>query len=891
MTDSDFEFEIKEFDDEIADLDKQLAKGNSKKGNKELLIVESPKKTAKIASFLGKNFIVKSSKGHIRNLVKKGLGLDVNNNFKPTYVITDRDHERVVIDLKKALKECHTVWLATDYDREGEGIAWHVAEVLKLQQSKVKVHRIIFTEITKKAITNAIKNPQKLDQNMVYSQQARQALDKLIGYRVSSTLHHRFKNYHLSAGRVQSVAVKLIMERENEIKQFESSNYFKVDSIFQLNKHKKESTGGTIKAVLDKTFDELDEARQFIEDCKDSKYKVDNIKTSNTKRKPSPPFTTSSLQQEASSKIGYSPKRTMQIAQKLYEGGHITYMRTDSVALSEEALNGAKEKITKLFGDKYSNETRYKNKKKSSQEAHEACRPCKMNVSDVTNITDPEQGRLYKLIWARTMACQMSPAQVQIKNIKIRMDNRDEVFVAKGEEIKFDGFLAVWNMVKSSKGKTKKVKSDEDSEDDDGIADEDNEMQVFYDLKKDQSLYYININATEKLTKPPHGRFTEASLVKKMEDLEIGRPSTYASIVSTIQARDYVERRSQEGTTVEGTSIQLIYPKKVNEETVYNKLDSERNKLFLTDLGKLTCEYLSDNFIDIMDYKFTAEVENMLDDIAQGKKIWYEVVKSVYDKFNPIVEKIVGQSGGSYERLLGTDPNTGHNINVIIARFGPCICLTHPEDKKKNKYIGLDKNMIESVTLEEALQLLHYPCKLGKYEETEVIIKKGPRGFYLNHGQQNYGFETNEGEFNLYETVTLKKAIKYIKTQEKEKVSNVFAEYDNGKVRVLRGKFGPYICYQASPDNKVNVTIPKKYEPSEISLDECMELITNKMNKYKNKIKAVDKQKKKERRLKESKTDKTAAKKEIKSKAKTSGKTSGKPVKKGKKKVTKCELD
>jgi DNA topoisomerase-1 len=876
MSDSDIEFEIKDFNQEIDELDKQY-NSSKKKGNKQLLLVESPKKTAKIASFLDNSFIVKSTKGHIRNLEKKGLGVDVDDNFKPKYDFTDMDHKKIVIDLKKILKDCHTVWLATDYDREGEGIAWHVYDVLGLaKNTKIKVHRIIFTEITKKAILSAIKNPQVLDQNMVYSQQTRQILDKLLGYRVSRTLHCRFKNYHLSAGRVQSVACKLIMEREKDINKFKSNNFFRIDGTFRINK-KHKSGDGSIKANLDNEFDNIDETRQFIEDCQNAKFEVSSIKTTNTKRKPSPPFTTSSLQQEASSRLGYSPKRTMQIAQRLYEGGHITYMRTDSFALSEDVLDQAKDKITKMFGSEYHKETKYKSKKKSSQEAHEACRPCKMDVSDVTSVTNAEQSRLYKMIWGRTMACQMSPADVEIKTVKITIDNRDEKFVAKGEDIKFDGYLAVWNKLRG-KSKKKKNDEDEDDNDDDVFAIEDDNLQIFKTLDKKQKLYYTNINAIEKLTKPPHGRFTEASLVKKLEDLEIGRPSTYASIVATIQNREYVIRRNQEGTIVEGTAIHLIYPEKVNEEKINNKMDAEKNKLFPTELGKLVCEYLVEHFHEIMDYKFTANVENMLDEIAQGNKTWYKVIKEVYNKFNPIVEKLTGKGGTtSYERLLGQDPETGYNVVVIMARYGPVVCLSHPDDKKQNRYSGIESDQIQSITFDTAMELLKYPFKVGSNNDADIYIKKGPNGFYLNHGTKNYSLETNEGEYNLYKSLSLKKAIKYIEEKEKEKSSNVFAEFCKGKIRVLNGKYGPYISYDNN-GTKVNVKVSSKYDPADISEEECMELINNKLKKDTHKGKYVAKKDK----VKKAKTNS-----EVKPKAKTKAKTN----KKSEKKVVKSTTD
>lgn len=839
MSDSE-DFQFEDYDQQLAKLDKK-PKGKGKKGTKQLVIVESPAKTKKIGGFLGSDFIVESSVGHIRILGGKGIGLgvDVHDNFKPTYQVDDR-HKKVVVNLKKKLKECHTVWLATDFDREGEGIAWHCYDVLGLDKSKIKVNRIVFKKITKKDIIHAVKNPTELDQNMVNAQQARQILDKLLGFRVSGTLHKRFNNYTLSAGRVQSVAVKLILERENDIKKFESSIYFKVDGQFQTNNPKKDKKSkGYIHGQLNTNFDNLDKAKKFIEDCKDAKFKVNDIKTTNSKRKPSPPFTTSSLQQEASFKLGYSPQRTMQAAQRLYEGGHITYMRTDSLMLAGEALDGARDKIIKDFGEKYHKETRYKTKKSSSQEAHEACRPCNMDVSDVTSKTNTEQARLYKLIWARTMASQMSPANVEIKTVKIEMDNRDELFVAKGEDIKFDGFLAVWSRIKNKKSSTKKgADQDYEAEEDDNeeeMDENEKQMALFKKLEKDKKLYYNSVNAVEKVTKPPHARFTEASLVKKLEDLEIGRPSTYATIIANIQKRGYVQRKNQEGTVVEGTSIHLVYPGDVTSKKVTNKLDAEKNKLFITDLGKLTCEYLMENFDDIMDYKFTAHVENMLDEIAQGKKVWYKVIKSVYDKFNPVVENIIkqfktGGGSGSYERLLGQDPDTGRNVVVLVARYGPVVCLTHPDDKKKCKYSGLDKNKIESVTFEEAMNLLKYPYTIGQWQGADVIIKRGPNGYYLHYNGKNYSLETNEDEDNLYETVTLDIAIKYIEKKAKEISSTCFAEFNKGKIRVLMGKYGPYIAYD-NKGKRVNIKVPAIYKPDEITKEECMEIINKKLKK------------------------------------------------------------
>ena len=879
MSDSDSDFQFEDYDQQLEKLDKKT-KGKGKKGTKQLVIVESPAKTKKIGGFLGSDYIVESSVGHIRILGGKGIGLgvDVHDKFKPTYQIDDK-HKKVVLNLKKKLKECHTVWLATDFDREGEGFAWHCYDVLGLEKSKVKVNRIVFKKITKKDIIHAVKNPTQLDHNMVNAQQARQILDKLLGFRVSSTLHRRFNNYTLSAGRVQSVAVKLILERENDIKKFESSIYYKVDGQFQTNNPKKgKESKGYIHGQLSTNFDELDKAKEFIEDCKDAKFTIKDIKTSNSKRKPSPPFTTSSLQQEASSKLGYSPQRTMQAAQRLYEGGHITYMRTDSLMLAEEALNGARDKIVQDFGEKYHNETRYKTKKSSSQEAHEACRPCNMSVSDVTSKTNAEQGRLYKLIWARTMASQMSPANVEIKTVKIEMDNRDELFVAKGEDIKFDGFLAVWNRIKGKKAAKKSADQDYEAEDDDNEAEMDEnerQMKLFKKLEKDKKLYYNSINAVEKVTKPPHGRFTEASLVKKLEDLEIGRPSTYASIIGNIQKRGYVQRKNQEGTIMEGTSLHLTYPGEVTSKKVVNKLDAEKNKLFITDLGKLTCEYLMDNFDDIMDYKFTAHVENMLDEIAQGKKVWYKVIKSVYDKFNPVVEKIIGQfksgsgGGGSYERILGQDPDTGRNVVVLVARYGPVVCLTHPDDKKKCKYSSLDKNRIESVTFEEALNLLKYPYTIGQWQGADVIIKNGPNGYYLHHSGKNYSLETNEGEDNLHETVTLDMAVKYIEQKAKETSSTCFAEFNKGKIRVLMGKYGPYIAYD-NRGKRINIKVPAIYKPDEITKEECMEIINKKLKKD-----IVDK---KDVKGKEKKTT-TGAKKKTTTAAKPKKTTTAKPKK------------
>ena len=660
---------------------------------KNLVIVESPAKINKLQSFLGSDYIVMASYGHFRDLDPYKLSVDLENNFEPEYIITSEKKEKkekkekthkkknVVKEWKYQMKNCDTVYLASDFDREGEAIAWHIKEVLKLKENNSK--RIVFTEITKSAILKAVKNPTTIDINMFYAQQARRVLDRIIGYLVSPILWKQIQssykeNNSLSAGRVQSVLVKLVLEREKEIKDFESSNYFKIGGSFKYKK-------STLQADLnnEKDFKTSKKVRKFLEECSQSEFFIDEIKTRKTKRQPPLPFITSSLQQEASSKLGINPKETMSIAQKLYEKGYITYMRTDSLALAEEALQNIKDKVIKEFGEEFyqlnDNKTKVKKSKKKkekeddkkTQDAHEACRPTKFNKN---TLTDDEsisyrENRLYKLIWNRTVMSQMKPAECDITTIKIKMKNGSKVnkyyFVSKKELITFLGYLKVLEFQK-----------DEQNNDSEEVID---------DIKvvKGDSLTYNNITALEKVTKPPQGRYNEASLIKKLDELGIGRPSTYATMISNVQDRSYVEKKTLKGTEKE--MIKFILKDEIVEEKEKVKVGGEKDKLFPTDLGEIVLKFLQEHFADILDYKFTAHVENQLDEVAKGVISWQDVIDETYQKIKPKLEEFnttLSLEKDKYTRVLGKDPETNGEISTYIGKYGPLVQLKTPLEKK-----------------------------------------------------------------------------------------------------------------------------------------------------------------------------------------------------------------
>ena len=798
---------------------------NSNKKKKNLVICESPAKITKIQSFLGDNYIVKASFGHFMDLPAKSLSVDLENGFNPIYGISN-GKENVVRDLKNEMKKCDNLFLASDFDREGEAIGWHVQNVLKVPTSKTK--RIIFTEITKKAILNAVKNPTTLDINMFYSQQARRVLDRVIGYLISPILWSQIQSSYkekksLSAGRVQSVVVKLIIERENLIQEFEGKPLYKIKGSFKLPIDK--MTPIIIEAEYTKDIDNRATLDKLLAIWKLDKFFIQDIKTKNTKRNPPQPFITSTLQQDASSKLGISPKETMSIAQKLYEKGHITYMRTDSLALSDEALENIKKKVVKEFGEEYYQENKHKSKDKNSQEAHEACRPCKFSkhsLEDLDSITYREN-RLYKLIWQRTVMSQMKPAKVEITSTKIGYKNEEDLvenkqFVSKKEFIIFEGFLKVSSLFKHN----------EDDGDGDGEATcreatcgSIDDKKLLKKLKVGMDCNYNNITANQKYTKPPQARFTEASLIKKLDELGIGRPSTYSNMVTTVQERNYVDKKSIEGKEVKLENIKLINGHiEVKEEN--GKIGGDKNKLFPTSIGEIVNKFLLDNFAEIIDYQFTAHIEEELDLIAKGDKPWNGIVQEIYDMIKPkLPENTIsnGKEKDKYRRILGNCPNTGLEVLTYIGKFGPLVQLK--DTGSNNKFAPLKDIKIEEVTLEQALQLLQYPKTLGKYNKKVVTLNKGQYGLYLKYDSKNFSIEE---EFDL------KKAKEFLKEKLENPQSNEGgAERKSGELRkigevsIKTGKFGPYFQF-----NGKNYNIPKSYDPMNLTMKQIQELIKKK---------------------------------------------------------------
>ncbi|GAB4452946.1 MAG: type I DNA topoisomerase [Bacteroidia bacterium] len=762
-----------------------MATKKSEKG-KELVIVESPAKAKTIQKFLGENFVVKSSFGHIRDLPKNDTGVDIQNNFEPTYVI-DPDKKKVIDELKKESKEANTVWLASDEDREGEAIAWHLSEALNLPKEKRK--RIVFHEITKKAIEQAIKNPRDIDFNLVNAQQARRILDRLVGYELSPILWKKIKA-NLSAGRVQSVAVRLIVEREREIQNFQSKTFFKVTGIFVAN-------GQTFKAELDKKFDTEKEALEFLEKCKNAEFTIENIETKPTKRSPSAPFTTSTLQQEASRKLGFSVAQTMTLAQRLYEAGYITYMRTDSVNLSDYALETAEEVINDFYGKKYHQKRQFTTKSKNAQEAHEAIRPTYINKLQIEG--DKNEQKLYELIWKRTVASQMADALLEKTIAKINISNRDEKFIAQGEVIKFDGFLKLY--IEST---------------DDDAESEDNKNNILPPLSKGEKLNVKQITAIQRFTHHPP-RYTEASLVKKLEELGIGRPSTYAPTISTIQKRDYVVKQDKEGTPREYVLLALEN-NKVNKEIKTEITGAEKSKLFPTDLGFIVTDFLIKYFPEIMDYQFTANVEEEFDEIALGKLDWRKMLQKFYQPFHKDVLKTIDESERSTgERVLGTDPKTGRKVIARIGRFGPLVQIGEQDDEEKPVYAKMPKNLsIQTITLEEALNLFQLPKVLGKHNGKEVIVNIGRFGPYVMYDGTFASIPKDEDPH----TITLERAIELITAKQENAQSKIIQSFDEEGIQVLNGRYGPYISY-----NKKNYKIPKDKDPKSLTLADIINII------------------------------------------------------------------
>lgn len=761
---------------------------------KNLVIVESPAKAKTIQRYLGDDFAVESSFGHIADLPKKGMGIDLENNFKPTYEVSN-DKKDVVKKLKELAKKADTIWLASDEDREGEAISWHLYNVLDLE--KKETHRIVFNEITKRAIQNAIENPRKIDNNLVDAQQARRILDRLVGFEVSPILWKKIRP-GLSAGRVQSVAVRLIVEREKEIQSFEPVSSFRFTAEFGTKE------GKQFKAVLTKDFKTYEEAKAFIESCLDAEFSVKDLQKRPAKRNPSAPFTTSTLQQEASLKLGYSVSRTMRVAQQLYESGLITYMRTDSVNLSQDAIVAAEKTIKAEFGEKYSSPKNYTNKNKSAQEAHEAIRPSDFNLKSGGG--DDSQRRLYDLIWKRSIASQMSQADLERTVIDIENTKNKEIFQAKGEVIVFDGFLRVYQA----------SSMDEDVEDDKSLLPE-----VHLNDKLDAN----EIFGTQRFTKSPP-RYTEASLVKKLEELGIGRPSTYAPTISTIQNRNYVIVDTLDGQPRDLQTIKLKSGK-ISEKIATENFGADRRKLMPTDIGIVVNDFLVEYFKTIMDYDFTAKVEESFDDIAEGKEKWTEMLDGFYQKFHTNVEKVEETAErATGERELGKDPKSGKPVFARIGRYGPMVQIGEAEDEEKPKFASLMKTQsIHSINLEEALKLFELPRQLGDYKDLVVEVNVGRYGPYVKYNDTFISIPKDE---DLME-ISLDRAIELI--DEKIKADAPISTYDGLDVTKGKGRFGPFIKW-----NDMFINVPKRYDFDNLSQADIIELVEDKIRKEKEKV-------------------------------------------------------
>lgn len=762
---------------------------------KNLVIVESPAKAKTIEGYLGKDFLVTSSYGHIRDLEKKNKGVDIEHDFKPMYKIPE-DKKKVVSELKKLSKKAETIWLATDEDREGEAISWHLKEALELEEEKIK--RIVFDEITKTAILNAIKNPRKIDYNLVDAQQARRILDRLVGFEISAVLWRKIKS-RLSAGRVQSVAVRLIVEREREIDSFVPESRFKVVAYFDVVDEKGNKT--TLKAELARFLKDEKEAEEFLKQCSTSDFVVEEVETKPVKRSPAPPFTTSTLQQEAARKLRYSVSRTMLIAQRLYEAGKITYMRTDSVNLSDFALDASENAIKHNFGKEYFQKRHYKTKSTTAQEAHEAIRPTDFNIDTIDAPKDEKA--LYELIWKRAIASQMSDAEIERTTARIKITSNKDFLVAKGEVIKFDGFLKVYL----------EGTDEENGENGDDI--------ILPPLKEGQKLELLEVVATERYTRPP-ARYTEASLVKKLEELGIGRPSTYAPTISTIQKRGYVHKEEKMGTERAYKVLSLNKKKEIKREKKTEITGADKGKLFPADIAMIVTDFLNKHFPQIMDYQFTAKVEDELDEIAMGKMNYAEMLKDFYFPFHDKVEHTIENSErASGERILGVDPKTKKMVSVRMARFGPVAQLTDPNDPDaKPEYAGLRRDQkLELITLEEALELFKLPRTVGQFEDKEIVAAIGRFGPYLRHDGKFYSLKKDYDPHTISEAEAIE-VIEAKRVADAEKFIKVFDE--DPSYQILNGRWGPYLKAGSK-----NVKLPKDREPSSFTYEECVELVKN----------------------------------------------------------------
>ena len=761
---------------------------------KNLVIVESPAKAKTIEGFLGKDYTVKSSFGHIRDLVKKGFGVDIENNFTPTYEVQP-DKERVIAELKKLTKSAEMIWLASDEDREGEAISWHLYETLGLTPKNTK--RIVFHEITKPAILKAIENPREIDINLVNAQQARRVLDRLVGFELSPILWRKVRP-SLSAGRVQSVAVRLIVEREREIQKFTSTSAFKVSAIFTVGT-------GLLKAELDKRYNTEAEAQAFLETCKVASYTISSLETKPAKRSPAAPFTTSTLQQEAARKLGFSVAQTMQVAQRLYEAGRITYMRTDSVNLSDTAMDQANKAINENYGAKYYNPRKYKTKSKGAQEAHEAIRPTYIDRT----VIDGERNeiRLYDLIWKRTIASQMSDAELEKTTAKVSVSGASEIFVAQGEVLKFDGFLKVYM----------------EGTDDENTDEENSSMLP--PMKVGEKIESKEISATQRFTHHP-ARYTEASLVKKLEELGIGRPSTYAPTISTVQKRNYVEKTDREGSTRNYTNLSLV-KQNITKEIKTENTGAEKSKLFPTDIGMVVNDFLLQYFPTILDFNFTAKVEEEFDEIAEGNLDWQKMLGQFYHPFHKTVEHTMENSErASGERSLGIDPASGKPIIVRIGRFGPLAQIgeTNEETGEVAKFASLRKTQnLDTITLEDALDLFKLPLTLGEYEGKEVVVAVGRFGPYIKLGEAFISIPRTIDPL----TVDMEQALEIIK--EKELADAPVAHYEGKGVTKGKGRFGPFIKYEG-----MFINVPRAYDFDHLSQQDINELIEKKLDKEAN---------------------------------------------------------
>jgi len=766
---------------------------------KNLVIVESPAKAKTIEGFLGKEYTVKSSYGHVRDLSKNTLSVNIEKDFEPEYEISD-DKKALVSELKKLSKASDTVWLASDEDREGESISWHLYEALDLKKKDTK--RIVFHEITKPAILEAIANPRDIDMGLVAAQQARRVLDRLVGYELSPLLWKKVKP-SLSAGRVQSVAVRLIVEREEEIKNFVQTSAYRITAEFNFEK---DGQNYSLLAELPHRFDTEEETRKFLESCINATYKVDSIEKKPSTRFPAPPFTTSTLQQEAARKLGFSVANTMRVAQQLYESGKITYMRTDSVNLSKLALSMAKKEIMANYGAEYVKTRQYQTKTKGAQEAHEAIRPTDLEQHSIKGTSDEK--KLYELIWKRTIASQMADAQMERTNVNIGVSTNKKQFVATGEIILFDGFLKVYM----------------ESYDDDRAEDT---AVILPPIEVGTVLSLDTMEAQQRYTRHPL-RYTEASLVKKLEELGIGRPSTYAPTISTIQKREYVSKGDVKGVP-QTYKIITLKNNKIGEKTGKENYGAEKGKLLPTDVGVLVNKFLLQYFENIIDYNFTANVEKEFDKIAEGKRKWNSMIKDFYKGFHQRIVSTTENSGKfSGEKYLGVDPASGKKVYVKVGRFGPVAQIGETESEEKPRFAGLKKDMsIENVTLEEVLKLFDFPRVLGEYEGEEITVAVGRFGPYVKHNNKYYSLDKTDNPA----MVDYDRAVEIINEKRKKDLNNIIRTFDQDPdLRVLNGRFGPYIAYK-----KNNYRISKSTDPASLTYEQCMAIVEDTKNTPKKK--------------------------------------------------------